>query len=141
MTLRGRASGPRSGSRIDRGSLLLLSGLREGEEPCRERLPCRLLLVVLLAAASIPGLGQGTDASAGQPPSGAGFLGWAATPPMGWNSWDAFGTTITEAQVREQADFMAAQLLPHGWRILTVDIQWYEPGAQRAFATGPTRPW
>jgi hypothetical protein len=48
---------------------------------------------------------------------------------MGWNSWDAFGTTVTEAQVKAQADFMAEHLLPHGWRILTVDIQWYEPGA------------
>ena len=57
------------------------------------------------------------------------FLGWAKAPPMGWNSWDAFGTAITEAQAREQADFMAARLLAHGWRILTVDIQWYEPGA------------
>jgi hypothetical protein len=50
---------------------------------------------------------------------------------MGWNSWDAFGTTLTEAQAKEQADFMAEHLLPHGWRIFTVDIQWYEPGAER----------
>jgi alpha-galactosidase len=58
------------------------------------------------------------------------FLSWAEAPPMGWNSWDAFGTTVTEAQVRAQADFMAANLLPHGWKVLTVDIQWYEPGAR-----------
>ena len=70
-----------------------------------------------------------TSADADPSPANARFLGWAATPPMGWNSWDAFGTTLTEAQAREQADFMAAHLLPHGWRILTVDIQWYEPGA------------
>jgi DUF1680 family protein len=57
------------------------------------------------------------------------FLTWAATPPMGWNSWDSFGTTITEAQAKAQADFMSTHLLAHGWRILTVDIQWYEPGA------------
>lgn len=62
-------------------------------------------------------------------PAGPAFLRWAPTPPMGWNSWDSFGTTITEAQVKQQADYMAAQLLPHGWRILTVDIQWYEPQA------------
>ena len=48
---------------------------------------------------------------------------------MGWNSWDAFGAALTEAQAKEQADFMAEHLLPHGWRIFTVDIQWYEPGA------------
>ena len=78
-----------------------------------------------------PAWAQPADASKPAPSQGvsADFLAWAATPPMGWNSWDAFGTTITEAQAREQADFMAAHLLPHGFRILTVDIQWYEPGA------------
>jgi alpha-galactosidase len=67
-------------------------------------------------------------ARAQSPPEPA-FLGWARTPPMGWNSWDAFGTTITEAQVKAQADVMAEKLLPFGWKVLTVDIQWYEPGA------------
>ena len=90
-----------------------------------------VLLSFLAVTAAAADLRRGQDASAGAEPApaSAGFLSWAVTPPMGWNSWDAFGTTITEAQVREQADFMAAQLLPHGWRILTVDIQWYEPGA------------
>ena len=37
------------------------------------------------------------------------FRSWAATPPMGWNSWDCFATTVTEAQTKAQADFMAAQ--------------------------------
>lgn len=60
----------------------------------------------------------------------ADFHTWAATPPMGWNSWDSFGTTLTEAQAKAQADAMAAQLLPHGWNIFTVDIQWYEPAAK-----------
>lgn len=54
----------------------------------------------------------------------------APTPPMGWNSWDAFGTTLNESQARAQVDVMAAQLLPHGWRYFTVDIQWYEPSSK-----------
>jgi len=58
-----------------------------------------------------------------------GFLSWAPTPPMGWNSWDCFATTVTEAQVRAHADIMAAKLKPHGWEYVVVDIQWYEPGA------------
>jgi hypothetical protein len=52
---------------------------------------------------------------------------WAVTPPLGWNSWDIFGTTVTEQQVKEQADAMAINLLPSGYKYLTVDIQWYEP--------------
>ena len=52
---------------------------------------------------------------------------WAPTPPLGWNSWDCFGTTVTEPQIKEQADAMAKYLLPSGYKYLTVDIQWYEP--------------
>jgi hypothetical protein len=57
------------------------------------------------------------------------FRAWAKTPPMGWNSWDCFATTLTEAQARAQADAMASQLASHGWEYVVVDIQWYEPGA------------
>lgn len=49
---------------------------------------------------------------------------------MGWNSWDCFATTVTEAQTKAQADFMAAKLKDHGWQYIVVDIQWYEPGAR-----------
>lgn len=55
---------------------------------------------------------------------------YAQTPPMGWNSWDSFGTTLNEAQAKAQADAMATLLKPSGWKIFTVDIQWYEPHAQ-----------
>ncbi len=48
---------------------------------------------------------------------------------MGWNSWDAYGTTITEAEVKKTADYMAAHLKAHGWQYIIVDIQWYEPNA------------
>ena len=58
-----------------------------------------------------------------------GHWDYAPTPPMGWNSWDIFGTTVTEKQVKEQADAMAKHLLPAGYDILTVDIQWYEPNS------------
>jgi hypothetical protein len=58
------------------------------------------------------------------------FRTWAETPPMGWNSWDNFGTTVTEDETRQQADFMARALKSHGWQYIVVDIQWYEPHAQ-----------
>lgn len=54
----------------------------------------------------------------------------APTPPLGWNSWDCFGTTLNEQQAREQADAMAKHLLPAGYDVFTVDIQWYEPNAK-----------
>jgi len=55
---------------------------------------------------------------------------WASTPPLGWNSWDCFGTTVTEQQIKEQADAMAKYLLPSGYNYLTVDIEWYDPEAK-----------
>jgi hypothetical protein len=51
-------------------------------------------------------------------------------PPMGWNSWDCYGTTVTEAEVLANADFMARHLLPYGWNTVVVDIQWYDPDAR-----------
>lgn len=53
----------------------------------------------------------------------------APTPPMGWNSWNSFATTITEAQALETARIMAERLLPFGYDVFTIDIQWYEPEA------------
>jgi alpha-galactosidase len=64
--------------------------------------------------------------SSGSPPA---MPRLAQRPPMGWNSWNSFATTITEAQARETAAIMAERMLPFGYDILTVDIQWYEPGA------------
>jgi alpha-galactosidase len=54
----------------------------------------------------------------------------AETPPMGWNSWDCYGTTVTEDEVLANAAFMAEHLLPFGWDTVVVDIQWYEPVAR-----------
>jgi len=54
----------------------------------------------------------------------------APVPPMGWNSWDAYGTTVREDEVKANADVMAASLKQYGWQYIVVDIQWYEPNAQ-----------
>jgi hypothetical protein len=51
----------------------------------------------------------------------------APTPPMGWNSWDSFGTGVTEDEVKANADYMAAKLAEYGWQYIVVDIQWSEP--------------
>ncbi len=51
------------------------------------------------------------------------------TPPMGWNSWDCYGASVTEAEVLANADYMASNLSAHGYEYIVVDIQWYEPQA------------
>lgn len=54
----------------------------------------------------------------------------ASTPPRGWNSWDCFGTTVTEDEVLANAEVLARELAPAGWDTVVVDIQWYEPVVQ-----------
>ena len=53
----------------------------------------------------------------------------AKLPPKGWNSWDCYGASVTEAEVIGNAEYMASHLKAHGWEYVVVDIQWYEPAA------------
>ena len=89
---------------------------------------CFSLFAAVAATASTCSA-QFAPAQAGKPQTAPKFLNWAAKPPLGWNSWDAFATTVTEAQTKAQADYMAQNLKPFGWQYVVVDIQWYEPGA------------
>src|ERR1043165_5343495 len=54
----------------------------------------------------------------------------AATPPMGWNSWDGYGTTINEQQFKANAKWMADHLHAFGWEYAVIDMEW--------FVTNPT---
>jgi alpha-galactosidase len=38
------------------------------------------------------------------------FWPLAKIPPMDWNSWDCFGTTLTEEQAKAEADAMVRYL-------------------------------
>jgi len=49
----------------------------------------------------------------------------AATPPLGWNSWDGYGTTINEDQVKSNAKWFAENLKPYGWQYIVVDMEWF----------------
>jgi hypothetical protein len=53
------------------------------------------------------------------------FHEWALTPPMGWNSWDCYGPTVVEEEVKANADYMAANLKKSGWQYIVIDIRWY----------------
>lgn len=52
----------------------------------------------------------------------------ANTPPMGWNSYDSFNWSVTEADVRANADYLATNLRQHGWQYVVIDWAWYYPG-------------
>ena len=49
----------------------------------------------------------------------------STTPPMGWNSWDSYGTTVNEQQVKANAQWMAQHLKAYGWQYITVDMEWF----------------
>ena len=53
----------------------------------------------------------------------------ALTPPLGWNSYDAFNDGVTESEFRANADYLAKVLQPHGWDTVVIDYRWYDPGA------------
>jgi len=53
------------------------------------------------------------------------FQKWALTPPMGWNSWDCYGPSVVESEVKANTDYMAANLKQFGWEYIVVDIRWY----------------
>jgi alpha-galactosidase len=54
----------------------------------------------------------------------------ATTPPMGWNSWDSYGTTITEPDFKANAKWFADHLKSFGWQYVVIDMEW--------FVTNPT---
>ena len=53
----------------------------------------------------------------------------ALTPPMGWNSYDAFGDNVVESEVLANARYVAEKLQPVGWDTVVVDYCWSDPGA------------
>ncbi|MFJ9453940.1 alpha-galactosidase [Kitasatospora sp. NPDC101447] len=87
------------------------------------RTPRRLaatLLSLALATAGLTALDLGTA-----PGAVALGNGPALTPPMGWNSWNSLGTEVTEEQVVQTIDFMAANgLVAAGYDTVTIDDGW-----------------
>ena len=87
-------------------------------------------LVVRLAATAILFAGFAAAAwSADVQSSGPAFWHWGERPTMGWNSWDCYGAGVNEEQTLANAQYMKEKLLSHGYNLITVDIQWYEPQA------------
>jgi alpha-galactosidase len=65
----------------------------------------------------------------------------ALTPPMGWNSWNCFGPTVTEEKVKAAADTLVSSgLANHGWTYINVDDFWQvKPGSTDPSLQGPER--
>ena len=85
-------------------------------------------LAIIAAIAHTPvASAQTTQTPASQPAEPPAFYALAPTPPMGWNSYDAFGDTVTEEEVLANANYAKDKLLPHGWKYIIIDFRWYDP--------------
>src|SRR6185437_5722832 len=45
--------------------------------------------------------------------------------PLGWNSWDSYGLTVTEAQFKANVAWFHQHLQPLGWKYVVIDEGWY----------------
>jgi len=55
----------------------------------------------------------------------------ALTPPMGWNSWNAYGVAVDAGKVRAVAEaLISTGLAAHGWTYVNIDDGW--EAAERA---------
>jgi alpha-galactosidase len=49
----------------------------------------------------------------------------ALTPPLGWNSWNCFASSVTEDKIKAAADAMVSSgLINHGWSYINIDDFW-----------------
>ncbi|MGC1782478.1 MAG: glycoside hydrolase family 27 protein [Acidobacteriaceae bacterium] len=49
----------------------------------------------------------------------------ASTPPMGWNSWDSYGMTITESEFKQNVSWFNTHLRSYDWQYVVIDEGWY----------------
>lgn len=96
--------------------------------------PCLVLALVLALALGValspnPAYAQSQPA----PTSKASYAQAqvAATPPMGWNSWDSWSYTINQQEFEQTVDYAHQHLQKYGWKFMVVDEGW--------FARYPTR--
>lgn len=52
----------------------------------------------------------------------------ALTPPMGWNSWNCWGTSVSQEKVMSSAQALIDKgLADHGWYYINIDDGWVKP--------------
>ena len=85
----------------------------------------KTILIILISITVVPSTLCQTKIRTNYPAGEPSFHKWAETPPMGWNSWDCYGPTVVEDEVKANADYMAEHLKKFGWEYIVVDIRWY----------------
>jgi len=91
------------------------------------------LMVAAALASGAPGLAQAAEV---QPSTRA----TAATPPMGWNSWNKFACNVSEQTVRAAADaIVASGMRDAGYHYVVIDDCWQGPRDKDGFITADAK--
>jgi hypothetical protein len=84
------------------------------------------IAVLCIAAASVGEASTARDPLAPTASWSANVRGSAATPPMGWNSWNAFATLVNEEKVLGTAQALVdTGLARKGYRYVNIDDGWW----------------
>ncbi|MGI4755765.1 MAG: glycoside hydrolase family 27 protein, partial [Janthinobacterium lividum] len=57
-------------------------------------------------------------------------------PPLGWNSWDSYGLSVTEAEWKSNVAWFHQHLQPAGWQYVVLDEGWYLAHPENAESQG-----
>ncbi|HEX5553250.1 MAG TPA: glycoside hydrolase family 27 protein [Chitinophagaceae bacterium] len=85
----------------------------------------RTFFTLILLLIFTLGMGQDKDGSV------------ATVPPMGWNSYDCYGATVTGGEVKANARYVAKHLKSCGWDYIVVDFCWFYPNAPDSKVSPP----
>ena len=94
---------------------------RSAQTPCHRRLTtywmsaANYFVLLFIATLAIPRIVSGDALRAAE---------LASSPPMGWNSWDAYGFGIDESAFKANAAVLA-RLTSYGWKYAIIDEGWY----------------
>lgn len=82
------------------------------------------ILIILLSMAWLP-IASNAENKNPQSATDSVFYSLAATPPMGWNSWNKFGCSINEKLLMEMADAMVSSgMKDAGYEYIVIDDCW-----------------
>jgi len=85
-----------------------------------------LSATALSLAAGGTAFAQIPDTPAGEPLITTEFPAYAATPPMGWNSWNKFACNVSEQTIRSAADaIVSTGMRDAGYTYVVVDDCWH----------------
>jgi alpha-galactosidase len=86
-----------------------------------------ILLVCFLAISCSNNKKSGRSVQIKSEPEFNDFRQWTLSPPMGWNSFDAYDSRVTEEQFKKQVNFISEKLLQYGWNYAVIDYIWWNP--------------